>query len=136
MKDPAKSAEKWSRNLSAATETIRDGVQRVTVSPGVKARANKAGYLAGVAANAEKWAANVGAVNLGDWQNAILGKGLERISSGVADAQPKVATFLQQLMSYQQSQLGSLPARGTPEQNKQRMSQWFDIMRKFKRRPG
>jgi len=137
MKDPSKAAAKWARNLGGAAETIRDGVQRVTVSPGVKAAAQKAAYLAGVTQSADKWQRNVGATSLADWQAAILGKGLERISSGVADGESKVTAFLQQLMSYQASGLTALPARGAKGSaaNKQRMTAWMDYMSKFKRRP-
>src|SRR3990172_9693693 len=94
MKDPGKAAQKWARNLAAAGDTIREGVQRRRVSPGTGAAAAKEAYKQGVANNVDKWARNVAAISLPDWQAAILGKGLGRIASGVADARGQGSNFL------------------------------------------
>lgn len=94
--------EKWQRNMMGSTETIKAGVQAVTESPTLKAAGQADRYVAGVqrAVAEGKWQAGLQSVTLQQWQQAVLGKGLQRLQSGVAAAKPKVAAFLGQFLPY------------------------------------
>lgn len=129
-------AEKWARRLSGATEDIRSGVESVTEAPGKKAAEKKAKWAAKMAeaATQEKWARNIAAVTLDDWKRAITEVGIPRISAGVNANVPKMAKFGEQLLSYQNANIGKI--KGMPDvtlaDSKARMDAWFDIMSKFK----
>jgi len=88
----AQFAQKWATNLQAATQYIQAGVQRVTTAPGQKAAAQAQVMLANLTAavTSGMWARRVGSVSLQDWQNAVVSKGLPRISSGAAAATAKM----------------------------------------------
>lgn len=96
-------AAKWATNLGQSTEHIKAGVMAVTEAPGAAAARNKAGYLAGVQRSVDKWASRVGSVSLGDWQNAMITKGTQRIQLGASQAQPKFATFMQSFLPHVES---------------------------------
>jgi hypothetical protein len=80
--------QKWSNNLNAAGTYITSGVQRVTTPPGQAAAAAQDRMIAGITAAVQsgKWARNVSAVSLQDWQNAMIKKGIPRIAQGTAQA--------------------------------------------------
>lgn len=122
LKPAADWGTKWNSGMAAAGPAYTDGVNRVTVSPGQLAAANKAGYVAGVNASQDLWASRVN-VPIGDWKNAATTKGAARLASGAAAAQPKYAAAAGKLYSFYQSQLASLPPRGTFEQNLGRFTQ-------------
>lgn len=126
-------AAKWATNLGNATTQITNGVNGVTAAPGMAAARQKAAYTAGVAAAVDKWAARVSGVTLEAWKADMIGKGIPRVADGATKAQPKMATFLDQLLTYEKNNLASLPPRGTKSQNKTRMAAWFDTMSSFKR---
>lgn len=92
--------EKWLRNLQAATPSITDGVNAVTVAPGQKAAQAKNLWLSQLQANADKWAKNVGAVTLGEWQQAMTTYGIPRIAQGAQAKQQKVEDFMQKFLPY------------------------------------
>jgi hypothetical protein len=129
-------AEKWGRRLSGATEDIRKGVEAVTESPGAKAAAKKAKWVAKMtdAAVQDKWAKNVSAVTVDEWKRKTLEVGIGRVSAGVSAAASKMAKFGEQLLSYQENNLPKI--RSMPDvtlaDSKARMDAWFDIMSKFK----
>lgn len=123
MASPEAAAAKWQRNTAGASDAIKQGVMAVTQAPGQKAAAAKDLWLANVNASAGRWATAVGNVSLQDWQNAIINKGIPRITQGAAQAQGKVQAFLQSWLPFQQQVVAGLPARGGLEQNIQRMEQ-------------
>lgn len=131
MKDPTTAAQKWSTNLAAATSSITAGVQAVTVAPGQAAARQKAAYVQGVNNSQDKWARNVAGVSLQSWQADMVNKGIPRIATGATAAEPKMATFLGQLLPYQERLKGTLPARGTLDQNIARMTSWVRGMSQF-----
>lgn len=108
MKDPTAVAQKWYTNFIASGPSITAGVNAVTVAPGVKAAAAKALWLAKVTASVDKWAKNVSAVSLSQWQQAMLTTGLQRLQTGATAGQPKVAAFMSQFLTYLQSGAGSI----------------------------
>lgn len=130
-KDPAAVAAKWAQNLSSATQAITDGVNAVTTAPGQSAARQKAVWVNNTQAAANKWATNVAAVPLSDWQSAMTTKGIPRVASGATAAQPKMQTFMTKLLPYVASGVNSLPPRGDINANIARMTQWVQYMAKF-----
>lgn len=100
--DPATVAQRWVQRLGGATDKIRQGVQGVTTSPTQQAAAAVATWQARVAdpATAQKFQRSLSRVSLADWQNAMLNKGIPRIATGAANAQPKFQNFLQQFLPF------------------------------------
>ena len=130
-KDPTAVAAKWAQNLGQATTAITDGVSRVSVAPGQAAARQKALWIQKLNASQDKWASRVAAVSLNDWQTAMTTKGIPRIASGATAAEPKFAQFMSKLIPFQESLKNSLPARGTTEQNINRMVAFVQGMTKF-----
>lgn len=130
---PEQIAQKWATNLGAATTSITHGVNAVQVAPGQAAARQKAVYVQNVTAAADKWAANTAAVPLSSWQQDMINKGIPRIATGASAAQPKMASFMTQLLPYIQSGVSSLPPRGNLQQNTQRAVAWIQHMAAFKK---
>lgn len=128
---PEQAAADWVAGLSAKTAKIQANAQAVTVAPGQAAARQKTAYQQGVAANVDKWARNVAAVSLAEWQQAFVQKGIPRIASGAQASQAKFASFMGRLLPYVERGKGNLPARGTFDQNVQRAVQWMQYMHGF-----
>lgn len=127
---PEQIAQDWANRLAAARDKAQRGIQAVTVSPGQAAARQKGVYLANVQAAADKWAKNTAAVPLGEWQQAMLTKGLDRMAAGAAGAQPKMAAFLGRLLPAIDTIKAGLPSRGSYEQNKARAVAMMDGLHK------
>lgn len=126
-------AQNWAANLSGSTSKIQAGVEAVTVSPGQAAAANKQAYVQGVANSQDKWARNVAAVDVSSWKNDTITKGIPRIATGAAAAQPKMASVMAKMIPYINSGLTQLPKRGTLDQNIARSGAWIRYMSNFKK---
>jgi hypothetical protein len=131
---PEEAAQAWASRLASSTDRIQRGVQSVTTAPGQAAARQKAVYAQNVAASTDKWAQRVASVSLPEWQQAMLEKGAPRIAQGAAAAQPKMAAFMGQLLPHIAQQVAALPARGSLDQNVNRMTQFVRGMSKFQRR--
>lgn len=137
-KSPAEVAAKWSRNLSNSTSDITAGVQRVTEAPGAAAVKKQAKLKQNfnAAVDSGKWARNTGAVSLTDWQNATIQKGIPRVSQGAQAAIPKMDSFMQQLLPFQET--ASAKVRAMPDltlqDNINRMVTFITEMSKFTKR--
>jgi hypothetical protein len=121
MKDPQVTAAKWQRNLANAGESIKNGVNAVTVNPAEKAAARQQAYADGVrrAVDEGRYARGLRRVTLQSWQEAMISKGASRIAAGASQAQPKVAAFLNKFLPYVEQgkqKLANMP-RGDFEQN-------------------
>ena len=83
MKNPADIARKWSRNLAASTDAMRQGVMAVTVNPAEKAIARQDAYIQGVqrAVATGSYARGLRKVTLQSWQDSMVKKGLEPFNS-------------------------------------------------------
>jgi hypothetical protein len=132
MQDSQTIATDWSNALSQSTTKITAGVNAVSVAPGVAAARQVDVWAANTLGAKAKWQRNVQKTSLADWQEAMKTKGVPRISTGAQAAIPKFAAFMSQLQPHIQAGLQKLPARGTYEQNKNRMNQWADHMHTFK----
>jgi len=136
--NPQEAAEKWARNTTAAVEDYRRGVARVQVAPGAKAAQNEAGYVAGVQRSSRKWAQRVGGVSLGEWQEAASNKGAQRLGSGVAAAQDKMAGFMSEVLPHieaGQRAIAGMP-KGDVEQGIARAAAFMRHMSNFRRGGG
>jgi len=96
----AEAAEKLVRRLQSSTQDITRGVDRVQVAPGIAAAEQQDRMLQSLieAITSGRWAAAVSAVSLGEWKNAMKDKGIPRIATGVAAAQPKIQAFFTKLL--------------------------------------
>jgi len=97
---PDQAAAKWSRNLQSAGESIKAGVEGVTVAPGTLAARNVDAWYQNVLAAKDKWARRVAAVTLDDWKNAMLTTGVPRIAQGAAAKSSKVTAFFTEFMPF------------------------------------
>ena len=119
QKSPVQVTEKLIRNLQAATESIRSGVQSVTTSPTEQAAEQADLMLLKIteAVNSGKWGDALRKISLNEWKNSMLEKGLPRISSGIAAAKPKIQAFFEQWLPWEKQisqHVKTLP-RGTIE---------------------
>lgn len=138
MKNGGDVARKWSRNLAGSTESIKAGVQAVTRAPTESAAARQDAYVQGVerAAANGKWRRGLQRVTLPDWQASMLNKGLARIGSGAAAAVPKMESFMNDWLPYEQQlqqKLQSMP-RGDLQTNIARMIAAVEHNAAFQRR--
>jgi len=119
QKSPVQVTEKLIRNLQAATESVRSGVQSVTTSPTEQAAEQADLMLLKIteAVNSGKWGDALRKVSLNEWKNAMLDKGLPRISSGIAAAKPKIQAFFEDWLPYEEaiSQTVKAMPKGTIE---------------------
>jgi len=124
QKNPQQVAQKWSRNLQGAGESIRQGIDAVTEAPSVKAIRQQdvmvANFQASVASG--KWARNLSKIGLAEWQDKFKTIGIPRITAGAAAAIPKMESFLTQFLPYLQQGVNALQQmpRGSLETNIQR----------------
>jgi hypothetical protein len=108
----ASATAKWVKGLQGATQQITDGVNAVTVAPGVSAAKQVQTWLARIQASAPKWQANVAAVSLGEWQQAMITTGIPRIAQGAQAKQGKYQAFADKFFPYLQqgvSQVRAMP---------------------------
>lgn len=99
---PAEFADKWKRRISASTQDIRAGVERVTVAPTEAAAAKREKMEARLLESIRngKWEAGLRRVTLQDWRDAMINKGLGRISAGAEQATRKVEDFAAELLPH------------------------------------
>lgn len=121
---PQQTSEKWANNLSGAGAAIEAGVNRVREAPGQKAAMQQDKMRQNLLAAIDngKWARNVSAVTLSDWQSAMKNKGIPNIQRGVTTAKPKMTQFFERLFPIQDQivqELDSMPST-TLEENIQR----------------
>lgn len=103
-------AARWGTGLKGSVERIREGVEAVTVSPGVSAAKSADKWHAAISklATKDKWARRIGAMPLLDWQRAMIQKGVNRIAIGVDEAQPKMVAYGEKLIPHQNALLADL----------------------------
>lgn len=108
--DPTAATAKWVSNLSNSTTSITAGVNGVTVAPGVQAAKQVQTWLAKIQASQQKWATNVAAVSLQEWQSAMTQYGIPRISQGAQAKQGKYLAFAQKFYPYLASGVAQVKA--------------------------
>ena len=100
---PDQAQKKWANRLSAATQDIQLGVDRVTEAPGQAAVKQFDAWLAGVQASAEKWRRKTAAVSLEDWRSAMKNIGIPRVAQGAQQKQDKWGRHYAAFMPHLQS---------------------------------
>jgi len=132
MKSSSQVTQKWLRNLSAAGETVREGVDAVEVAPGVLAArqqdAMKTNLLKSI--DSGKWARRVAAVSREEWQDKMKSLGIPRMAAGANAAQGKMQHAMDQILPHIQqgvSKLEKMPSV-TLEDNIQRMTSFVRHM--------
>lgn len=115
MKTPIQAANKWSAGMMGASQTITDGVNATTVSPGVQAAKRADYWLAQLTAAKKKWTDAMNAMTLSSWQNGMISKGIPRIAGGINGGMMMYQTWLEQFLPAVQSTLGQLN-QTTPRQ--------------------
>lgn len=137
MANPQRSAQKWVRNLSGATEDIRAGVEDVTESPMDKAADAAEKYVQRVqeAVNSGKFQQRLRNTPLSKWKDNTLNKGLQRIGSGAQAAQSDVEEFFEELFPYQERLSREVDQMSdvTLEDSIARMTAWTRGMAEFHR---
>jgi hypothetical protein len=134
---PQQAAAKWQQRLSASTQEIQAGIDRVTEAPGRKAAAQKAAWLANIQAKADKWERNVGRVTLEQWRESAKA-GVGRVAQGAQQKVGKVEAFQTEFFPFLervQQKLASTP-RGSLETNLARMVMNAREISNFKRGGG
>lgn len=117
MTTVANAVAKWVRNTQGAAESMKAGVMAVTESPTAKAAQQADRYVAGVqaAVASGKWQKGLNDCTLQSWQQSMIQKGIPRMTQGIASAQPKVQSFMQQFLPFVQqaaSEVKAMPKGG------------------------
>lgn len=137
VKSASDVAAKWRSGMSGAGEAFKRGVAAVTESPCAAAAARADAYQEGVArAVAERrYQDSLSSVTLEDWKKAMINKGATRLTSGAAEAEPKMANFYAEFLPYVQQGVDMLKTmpRGSFEQNLERANAMARFLHKFKR---
>lgn len=105
--DPQTAAADWATGLGNATAKIQRGIQRVQTSPGAKAAAKADKWLQGVQSAKDKFARNVGAVSLGEWQQATI-EAVGRVAEGATRKQSKYANAITPVFQHMQNVLATV----------------------------
>jgi predicted transcriptional regulator len=124
LDNPTQAAQNWASRLGASTQAYTDGVNGVLVAPGQMAAAAGDRWAANTQAALPRFKANSAKVTREQWQQAAIAKGAPRLGSGAIAAQPKMETVFAKLFPAIKSAVGSLPARGTIDQNIERSRQF------------
>lgn len=128
----ADAAANWGTGFAGATTKYTQGINAVQVAPGQLAAAQQNAYLQGVNANVGIWASKVASVSLASWKQAASTTGAARLASGATKGQPKYQTFATQFIPQLSQIVGSLPARGTYDQNIARFTSYAQALHALK----
>lgn len=115
--DPNTLAQTWANNLGGAASRMQAGAQALQTAPGQAAAAQQATWLANVTASANRWAQNVAAVSLQQWQQAFINKGVPRVATGAQAAQANFSAILGRILATERTIVAQLPARGNLDAN-------------------
>ena len=99
--DAGQYVNRWKTGITQNTGRIREGVERVSTSPTIAAANAVDRMLANLMKSIQDgtWAAQLKKVSLEDWKQSTIGKGLERIASGVERVTDKQQAMAQKLLS-------------------------------------
>jgi len=92
---PEQFQDKHARRLKGSIEDMRQGIERVTESPTIKAAAKKDKMKQNLVASIDsgKWEAGLKRVTLEEWKGKMIDKGLNRVAAGIDGAKDKVIAF-------------------------------------------
>lgn len=100
---PTEAAEKMVRRVTAATEDINRGIDRVQISPMEQAADQQELMIQHLieAVQSGKWAEGLRSVSLAEWKTLFKTKGVPRIAPGIRAAQPKIEAFFREFLPFQ-----------------------------------
>ena len=132
---PAEGATKWRERLANNVQAVKDGIDRVTESPTEKAAKKEDKWIAGVqkAKASGKWVRGLRSVSLEQWKTRARDLGADRIPSGAAAAEGKMATFYGKLFPHEQklqSKIAAMPDTSL-EDSVARATAWIRGMAEF-----
>ena len=137
---PSEFADKWNRRIKSSIDDVRNGVNKVTISPTQQAAAKQDKMRARIteAIDNGKWAAGLNRVTLDQWKSKTINKGVSRIPQGADEAQSKVQAFAGQLLPYIDSGMSSIQRMPdlTLEDSINKMNAWTRYMANFRRSNG
>lgn len=125
--------DKWKNNTAGSSQAYSNGVKAVQQAPGQKAAQKKQAYVNGVISSADKWAQNVGAVTLSQWQGLCLSKGAANLVTGVNAAVNKTTQFWQKfqpVLSAAMAQVNAMPT-DTYQQRQAKSTAMQDALHQF-----
>ena len=133
---PEQYAEKQARNLKNSLPDIRRGIENVSSAPGQKAAAAQQRMKDNLNKSIDdgRWAKKVSGVSLEEWKSAALNKGVDRIASGIDNAQPRQIAMGGRLLAavdQSASKVRAMP-KGTLQDSIARMTAFVTDMSKFK----
>lgn len=129
-------AQKWATRTSSAGEDYRRGVEQTDKDPTALA-------IAAIPYARERWLQAVDSgrmanglrrVGKAGWQQAVLSKGVNNFTAGVAAAQSKYAERIAPVLAYEanlQTRIASMP-NGSAVDRRNRMLAWFDGMSQYR----
>jgi hypothetical protein len=129
-------AQKWASKVASSTESYKAGVQAVQVNPAQRAIESKERWIQGVndAAMDGRYEAGLSKVTLSDWKAAAVEKGAPALAAGARLGAAKVERHEREFGPVRDAIVASLPARGTADQNDQRMLEFVRQMRSTRKR--
>jgi hypothetical protein len=107
----------WAERGAASAETVKAGVNAVTENPAAKAAAAVDVWAANVAKAKQKFVDSLNRVTLQSWKQSMLGKGVNNMAAGYADAgnQNKFLVFMRSWLPYVRD--GAKMVRAMPKGN-------------------
>lgn len=129
--------KKWTDNTANATESMKAGVNAVTVNPAQQAAASSDLWQQRVSSQEakDKFQSGLSGVSLNDWKQSMLNKGATNMANGVRAAGPKMQKFLAAFLpvaAASAEQIASMP-KGTEADSINRMVQNMRNMRAFRK---
>lgn len=135
--DPNAVLKKWQDNTSNATESMKAGVNAVTVNPAQQAAASADLWQRNVSSQEakDKFQSGLNAVSLSDWKQSMLSKGATNMANGVRAAGAKMQKFLTAFLpvaAASSDQIANMP-KGSEQNSIDRMVQNMRNMKAFRK---
>ena len=124
MKTAAQANARWKTNTAGATQTWQDGVQGYTGDWAGATTSQQGALLTNVTAAITNgtWAAGVNRVGTGGWKSRTVAKA-PNFGVGVAAAGDRQLSAITKILNAEANIVGSLPPRGTFQENVNRSVQ-------------
>lgn len=134
--DTSQWIEKWGRRLKSAQQDISTGVMAVSEPPGVAAARQVDKMRSGILESLDNgtWQRAVEGVSLQDWQQAMIQKGIPRLSIGVDQAADKIRGNIDALLAdvaSSKDEVDRMP-NGSFADSIQRMTRFSELMHQKK----
>jgi ATP phosphoribosyltransferase regulatory subunit HisZ len=139
MIDAQTAAQSWAAGISNAQTKMEAKVRAVTQNPAQQAVANAGNWQAAVSSPQAlaKYKANLGKVQLGDWQTAMINKGIPNAVNGARQSVDKFAQRIAPVLAFAdglKQRIRAMPSgpRGSA-QRQARMNAWFQGMGQYRK---